>query len=575
MNKPIRKVAIAIAVLFLALFVNLNIVQVVKGSSYADNVANRRTVLAEYSSPRGQIVVDGHAVAQSIATNDELKYLREYPQGSIYADVTGYDSYIYGSSGIESAENEILSGDSAKLFTANLADLLTGRNPRGGSITLTINSAAQRAAYAALTNNKGVGRPGAIIALDPTTGAILADVSSPTFDPSVLSSHNSNFIQHAWACYNGPDLMQGQNESDASYAARWRKQVALYWKPHGTSKGCSDVPNDPTSFFDQYPGLSSPLFDRALQGTFPLGSVFKVIDAAAALKIGITPETKIFAPQYYWPLQPNRRSDCPATDTGPCIHNFTDSDGFRETCAPASEYATMDYALEKSCNTAFAALAVQKLTAARVIAEAKLFGLDTGGLTVPLAVSGSTIGSPSELRSDPVALAQTAFGQRSVAVTPLQAAMIAAAVADHGTLYKPYLVKNEIRPNLSVLQTTQPEQLSQVIDPDLDDDLIDMMDNVVSGKEAGYAATGLQAQIHDLGGGVVVGGKTGTADHEDAAGNALPAHSWFSGFAMVKGQPKIAIAVLLEDSGVTGGEDSAPIARQVMEAYLRSIGVGS
>ncbi|MBE7187928.1 MAG: penicillin-binding protein 2, partial [Jatrophihabitans endophyticus] len=117
MNKPIRKVAIAIAVLFLALFVNLNVVQVWKGNDYADNRYNQRTVLAEYSSPRGQIVVDGQAVAQSSETNDELKYLRTYPKGSVYANVTGYNSYIYGTSRIEAAENDILSGTSSQLFT--------------------------------------------------------------------------------------------------------------------------------------------------------------------------------------------------------------------------------------------------------------------------------------------------------------------------------------------------------------------------------------------------------------------------------------------------------------------------
>ena len=290
------------------------------------------------------------------------------------------------------------------------------------------------------------------------------------------------------------------------------------------------------------------------------------------------PDTKIFAPQYYWPLDPTRRSACPTTDTGPCIHNFTLSDGEREECDPGSNQATLDYALEKSCNTAFAALAVRNIGARPLAAEAKLFGIDNsfgGGLKTPLPVSGSTIGESARTRDDPVALAQSAFGQRSVAISPLQAAMISAAVADHGTLYKPYLVKNLRRPNTSILSSTKPQQLSQVIDTDLDDELIDMMENVVSGKEAGDSATGMQAAITDLGDSVVVGGKTGTADHETVGGKALPAHSWFSGFAMVKGEPKIAVAVLLQDSGVTGGEDSAPIARRVMEAYLKSIGVGS
>ena len=363
------------------------------------------------------------------------------------------------------------------------------------------------------------------------------------------------------------------SETDAEFARRLQAEVAAREPDPSTgSKGCSDVPNDPTGFFKANPTAPGPLINRAFDETYPPGSIFKVIVAAAALKAGIKPDDEIFAPLYYWPLQPSRRSACATNDTGPCIHNFTLSDGEREECEPGRNQATMDFALEKSCNTAFAALAVRELGAARIIRQARLFGLDTGQLQVPLRVVASTIGSRSELAEDKVALAQSAFGQRSVSITPMQAAMISAAVADHGTLYKPYLVSRELRPNLSVLNQTQPQQLSQVIDPDLDDELISMMENVVSGKEAGSEATGGEADITDLGPQVVVGGKTGTADHEDANGKPLPAHSWFSGFAMVKSVPKIAVSVILEDSDATGGEDAAPKAKAVMEAYLKSIG---
>ncbi|WP_375501431.1 penicillin-binding transpeptidase domain-containing protein [uncultured Jatrophihabitans sp.] len=573
MNRPIRKVSVAVAVLFLALFVNLNVVQVVQGSSYRDNSDNRRVLLNEYSHPRGQIVVDGTAVAQSRATPDEsLKYLRTYPQGPIYAPVTGSFSFIYGSSGIEEAENDVLSGDSPTLFTTNLASLLTGRDPRGGSVELTLNKAAQTAAYKAMRLSNGTYRPGAIVALDPSTGAILAAVSTPSYDPTALSSHSSDEISHAASCYN--DLpSQNAGESDAKYKARLQAEIVKR-EPSPTSKGCSDVPDDPTAFLKANPTELGPLNNRAFKITYPPGSIFKVIVAAAALRAGIKPDDQIFAPQYYWPddaAATQKQTPCAANDTGPCIHNFTLSSGYREQCKNGSRSATLDFALEKSCNTAFAALAVEKLGVAKIAAEAKLFGLDTAPLKIPLTTAGSTIGDVSELGSDPVALAQSAFGQRNVAITPLQAAMISAAVAQNGTLYQPYLVKNTRRPNTSILDTTKPTQLSQVIDPDLDSELVTMMENVVTGKEAGDDATGKAAAITDLPN-VVVGGKTGTADHQDANGKALPAHSWFSGFALVKGSAKIAVAVILEDSDATGGEDAAPKARQVMEAYLRDVG---
>ncbi|MDT4926335.1 MAG: penicillin-binding protein [Pseudonocardiales bacterium] len=518
MNRPIRKVGVAFAVLFLALFVNLNYVQVVKGSAYRDDPRNQRVLLNEYSSPRGQIVVQDTAVAESKATKDELKYLRVYPKGPVYAPVTGYYSFIYGASNIEEAENPVLSGDDSRLFTTKLADLLTGRNPRGGSVQLTLNKAAQQAAYNAMKLPNGTYRPGAIVAMDPTTGAILAAVSTPSFDPNKLSSHDSSAISKAYQAY-----------------ANDKRQ---------------------------------PLLNRAFNQLYPPGSVFKVVVSAAALKAGIKPDQKIYAPQYYWPLEPGKQSACAVNDTGPCIHNFTLPDGERETCQPGSQTATLAFALAKSCNTAFAALAVQKLSADKIEAEAKLFGIDTPPPAIPLSVAPSTIGNLAELNNDPVALAQTAFGQRSVALTPLQVAMISAAVANNGTLMKPYLVKSELRPNLTVLDSTTPQQLSQVIDPTLDAELIKMMEGVVSG---GSEATGHAANITDLGPSVVVGGKTGTADHQASNGRALPAHSWFSGFALVKGEPKIAISVILENSDSTGGEDAAPKAKDVMEAYLKTL----
>src|SRR4051794_33497549 len=100
MNRPIRKVAAALGVLFAALFVNLNIVQVVQSDTYRNDPNNRRVLLDEYSHPRGSIVVQGKAIAESMKTHDELKYLRKYPQGPLYAAVSGFYSYVFGSSGI-------------------------------------------------------------------------------------------------------------------------------------------------------------------------------------------------------------------------------------------------------------------------------------------------------------------------------------------------------------------------------------------------------------------------------------------------------------------------------------------
>lgn len=520
MNKPIRKVSIALAVLFLALFVNLNYVQVVKGSSYRDDPQNRRVLLNEYSTPRGQIVVQGTAVAESTATKDELKYLRVYPNklGPVYAPATGFYSFTYGASGIEDAENEILSGDSSQLFTSKLANILTGRNPRGGSVNLTLNKDAQLAAYNAMRGANGELRRGAVVALDPRTGAILTLVSTPSYDPNTLSSHNSDSIDQAWKQY-----LDDKNQ---------------------------------------------PMLNRALNQNYPAGSIFKVIDAAAALQAGVRSDQRIAAPNSYWPYEPKRTSACPANLAAACVQNFGG-----ETC-DNGKTATLDFAFAKSCNTAFAALAVEKLGAARLKTAAHLFGFDSPTLRVPLGVADSTVGSDAVL-ADPAALAQTSFGQRDVRITPLQAAMLSAAVANNGTLMKPYLVQSELRPNLSVLHQTQPQQLSQVIDPNLDGELVTMMQDVITAPEGTGAPANAALDFRTP---VTVGGKTGTADvGETSASNVAP-DAWFTGFAMVNGEPRIAVAVIIENGGVAGnesagGQAAGPVARAVIKAYLRSTGV--
>jgi penicillin-binding protein A len=486
MNRPIRRVAVAVAVLMLALLLNLNYVQVWKADSYRNNPNNNRVLLNEYANPRGQIIVGGAPIAESKATNDELKYLRVYPQGPEYAPVTGYYSQVYGKDGIEDAEDGVLSGDDERLFTSRLADILTGRAAKGGSVALTLNAAAQTAAYTGLGNRKG-----AVVAIDPSTGAILALATSPSYDPSTLSSHNTTAVAAAY-------------------------------------RNLNDNP-------------AQPMDNRALNESYPPGSIFKVVVAAAALKNGSTPSSVIPAPTIY---------KLPGTASA-TMQNF---DG--ESCGNGKT-TTLIAALTISCNTAFGGLGVSLGTQA-VKDEAALFGIDDQTRDIPLTVARSTTGPII----DDAALAQSSIGQRDVQVTPMEGAMMAAAVANNGSLMKPYLVAQEIAPDLSVLTSTKPSQMSEVLNPTLDQQLQAMMINVVA------KGTGTKAQIA----GEQVGGKTGTADNSDSTGKALAPHAWFIGFALDADHP-IAIAVFLQNAGVTGsesagGEAAAPLAKNVMQAYL-------
>jgi penicillin-binding protein A len=495
-NRQIRRVAAAVGVLMLALLVNLNFVQVVKSDSYRENPNNRRVILTEYSTPRGQIVVQGRNIADSVITPDELKYLRKYPEGPVYAPLTGFYSLIYGKNGLEDTEDAVLEGTDNRVFGSRIADILTGRDPKGGSVLLTINDAAQQAAYKAMAKQKG-----AVVAIDPSTGAILAAVSLPSYDPNLLSSHDQTAI-------------------------------TAYWNSL-----------DPSS-------SESPLANRAFQQNYPPGSVFKVIVSAAALKAGVKPTDQIPAP-----------TTLVLPDTnGHTLQNFNG-----ESCGNGKT-DTFANALAISCNTAFAQLGLT-LGQDAVEQEAALFGLDGTQRSVPLNVAASRVGQIASLGD----LAHASIGQQNVRITPLQGAMIAAAVANHGTLFMPYLVAQERAPDLSVIsQDDGKNQLSQVLDSDPDDLLVQMMVGVVQ------TGTGTAAQIKDIPG-VVVGGKTGTADTGvfDAKGNQTPPHAWFTGFADKNGVAKIAVAVLVENGGVngnetTGGIAAAPVAKAVMEAYLKS-----
>lgn len=480
MNRPIRRVAVAILGLFGLLILNANYIQVVQADDLRNRPGNARVLLREYERQRGPIVAAGSAVARSRATGDRLKYLRTYPGGEVYAPVTGFYSLVYGATGIERAENDVLSGEDERLFVRRLGDLVTGRTPQGGAVVLTLDSRVQRAAYDALR-----GKRGAVVALDPSTGAILAMVSSPSFDPSVLSSHDPGEIR-------------------ANYAR------------------LSAAPDD-------------PLLNRAISRTYPPGSTFKVVTAAAALSSGdYDPQTRIPSP-----------TQLPLPLTTRVLRNFGGG-----SCGGAT--STLADALRISCNTAFGALGL-RVGADRLREQAEAFGVNTT-YRIPLAVARSVF--PASVDRPQTAL--SAIGQYEVRLTPLQAAMIAAGVANRGSVMKPYLVAEVQGPDLAVLGRTQPQVLSRAVSPAVAEQLTAMMRLVVE------RGTGTAAQVP----GVSVAGKTGTAQH----GEGAPPHAWFLGFAPVEA-PQVAVAVLVEGGGsvgseATGGRVAAPIARDVIAALL-------
>ena len=231
MIRQINRVTAAIIVLLLALIINLSYIQVFKAGDLRNQAGNQRVTLTEYSRERGPILLGSQTIAESTPTTDSLKYLREYGDGSTYAAITGFYSLVYGATGIESEANDVLAGNDSRFFVDRLQQLFANREPKGGAIRLTINPDAQLAAMKALN-----GRTGAVVAIDPTTGAILALASSPSFDPNLLSSHDAQEIQNTYEELNADS--------------------------------------------------NQPMLNRPLAMTLPPGSTFKLVTAAAALESG-------------------------------------------------------------------------------------------------------------------------------------------------------------------------------------------------------------------------------------------------------------------------------------------------
>lgn len=235
MNKPIRTMAVACMVLFLAMLLNATYLQYFQADDLNDRNDNRRVRDAEFSRQRGPILAAGSPLAESVTSEDQFEYQRRYPQPFKYAHLTGFFSYIYGASGVESNQNEILSGSDPRLFVNRVVDMVSNTQPEGGSVSLTIDPAAQTAAYAGI-QALGSDTQAAVVALEPATGRVLAMTSNPTYDPNLLASHDLDEVQAAW-------------------------------------ERLVDAPG-------------KPLFNRAIQEIYPPGSTFKLVTAAAALESG-------------------------------------------------------------------------------------------------------------------------------------------------------------------------------------------------------------------------------------------------------------------------------------------------
>jgi len=232
MITPLRRVGMVVIAMFLTLFISTSLIQVVAAEDIAEDNRNVRKLYESFSAERGQILAGGIPVATSVPVDNRFKFLRTYPYAELYAPVVGYYTLNQGNAGIESALNSLLTGRANSQVLEQLTALVTGSSPKGASVVLSIDPRIQQIAWDALGD-----REGAIVALEPSTGRILAMVSKPSYDPNLLAQHSSSSVLDAYNQLN----------------------------------------EDP----------SKPLANRAIAGDqyFP-GSVFKILMTAAALESG-------------------------------------------------------------------------------------------------------------------------------------------------------------------------------------------------------------------------------------------------------------------------------------------------
>ena len=484
MNSRIRRFGIVLIVLYLAVFAQLNWLQVIKAKSYTKNPYNNRETVRDFSQPRGKILTaDNVVVAESIPTTDKLKFQRSYPFGPLYAHTAGYFSLTYGTDGVEGAFNDLLAGRTDAQQFANPLNVFNSTD-RTADVTMTIRSDVQLAAQQALGD-----REGTVVAVDPRTGAVLAMYSNISYDPTLLASHDLPAVRKA------------------------------------------------RTFLNLLP--AKPLLAKAFRERYFPGSTFKVITAAAGLTGG---KVTVLAPIY-----PQAESYTPPLTTTP-LKNFSG-----QTCGGA-----LFDILAQSCNSAFAQMGVE-IGPEQMAATASAFGFNE---VIPFDLPGgarSVFPTADQFVQDTPKLAQSAIGQNDVQATPLQMALVAAAIANDGSMMAPYLVEKVVGRNGQILRGANVREWRRAVDANVARTLRQAMIGVVING----SATRLAIE------GVEVGGKTGTAE---LGTNPPSAHAWTIGFAGPAGNPRVAVAVIVTAqpgaAEQTGGKVAAPIAQAVIAAVL-------
>ncbi|MEN3585336.1 penicillin-binding protein 2 [Streptomyces sp. WMMC905] len=492
MNKPLRRIALFCGFLMLALLVRANWLQFAQADALANDDANRRVLITQYSVPRGDIVVDGQSITGSEQVDGaDLKYKRTYADGAMYAPVTGYASQSVGMTLLESTYDGILSGTDDILAFERFTDVITGNERRGGDVVTTIDSKAQEAGYQGLVD---LGARGSVVALEPDTGKVLALVSAPSYDPGTFAG---NSIKES-------ELFQELDKEEGK-----------------------------------------PLANRALRETFPPGSTFKILTAAAALEHGVVTDV-------------NAETDAVSPYPLPLSNNTIGSEAGDAVCDSAS----LKTAMQHSCNNVFLDAALE-VGQDRMRETAEKFGYNED-------VYADAFGDLRAVKSlypedlDEPGTALTGMGQGSLTSTPLQMAMVTAALVNDGTVMQPYIVDEVRSPDLTTLVKNEPRAMSEAVSSETARKVREMMEFTAAEGSAKRALID----------GITVGGKTGTAQRGVDVREQVP-YGWFVSYGQKPDGQSVAVAVFIDPTemdisreAISGGSLAAPIAKSVMEAVL-------
>lgn len=459
---------------FLGIIAYITYFNVTKSDKIVRDVTNPRIRAEENKVLRGEILdSSGNPIAYSKREKDG-KQKRVYNNGEAFAHVIGYSSYVYGKTGIELVYNDMLQGgandDILGVFFRGLKENINKDEKKGHNVYLTIDKNAQMAAFKGLGNDQG-----AVAAINPKTGEVIALVSKPSYDPETI-----------------------ENDFDS-------------------------LKND----------TGRPFINRASQGYYPPGSVFKIITTAAVLE-----------------NKPELKKE---------VYNCTGKLSFGDyvlSCQGNKAHGRLklEGAFRVSCNYAFGKLGISLgYDNLKKTAEAFMFNEKIKSADKYDALNMRSGQVKIDNKKYPALVAQDSIGQHGVSSNPLHMALVASAIVNDGVMMKPYIVK-EVKDRYDVSVTkTSPQKLTDAVDKATADEIKKYMIEVVK------SGTGRSARIP----GITVGGKTGSAEHPESD----KPHSWFVSFASSENK-EIAVAVIVENGGKGGGR-AAQIAKEVMKAYMK------